>query len=107
VWYHTAVPYEGGIPLAITATEARKRLFPLIKQVNDDRTPVEIISNHGRAYLVAADDYESMQETDYLLRSPANAARLMAAADEVRRGRTLITKTMQELQVMADEGELG
>src|SRR5580700_6824921 len=46
--------------MAITATEARKRLFPLIKQVNEDRAPVEIISNHGRAYLVAADDYESM-----------------------------------------------
>jgi antitoxin YefM len=45
-----------------------------------------------------------MEETDYLLRSPANATRLMAAADEVRRGRTRITKTMEELQVMADEG---
>jgi antitoxin YefM len=66
------------------ASEARKRLFPLIKQVNDDRAPVEIVSNHGRAYLVAADDYESMEETDYLLRSPANATRLMAAAEEVR-----------------------
>lgn len=89
--------------MAITATEARKRLFPLIKQVNDDRAPVEIISNHGRAYLVAADDYESMAETDYLLRSPANATRLMTAADEVRRGRSLIIKTMDELRDMADE----
>jgi antitoxin YefM len=60
---------------------------------------------HGRVYLVAADDYESMEETDYLLRSPANAARLMTAADEVRRGRTLLTKTMDELQTMADEGQ--
>ena len=91
--------------MAITATEARKRLFPLIKQVNDDRAPVEIISNHGRAYLVAAEDYESMEETDYLLRSPANAARLMAAADQVRQGRTLITKTMEELQVLAEDGQ--
>jgi antitoxin YefM len=91
--------------VAITASEARKRLFPLIKQVNDDRAPVEIVSNHGRAYLIAADDYESMAETDYLLRSPANAARLMAAADEVRRGRTLITKTMEELQALADESD--
>jgi antitoxin YefM len=91
--------------MAITASEARKKLFPLIKQVNDDRAPVEIISNHGRAYLVAADDYESMAETDYLLRSPANAARLTAAADEVRRGRSLLTKTVDELQGMADEGE--
>lgn len=89
--------------MAITATEARKKLFPLIKQVNDDRAPVEIVSNHGRAYLIAADDYESMAETDYLLRSPANAARLMTAAEEVRRGRTLITKTMEELEGMADE----
>lgn len=91
--------------VAITATEARKTLFPLIKQVNDDRVPVEIISNAGRAYLVAAEDYESMAETDYLLRSPANAARLMSAAEEVRRGRTLLTKTMEDLQAMADEGE--
>jgi len=90
--------------MAITASEARKRLFPLIKQVNDDRAPVEIVSNNGRAYLVAAEDYESMAETDYLLRSPANAARLMAAADEVRRGRALITKTMDELEALADEG---
>lgn len=91
--------------MAITATEARKRLFPLIKQVNDDRAPVEIVSNHGRAYLIAADDYESMAETDYLLRSPANAARLMAAAEEVRSGRNLITMTMEELEDMADESK--
>ena len=92
--------------MAIPASEARKRLFPLIKQVNDDRAPVEIVSNSGRAYLVAADDYESMAETDYLLRSPANAARLMAAADDVRRGRVLITKSIEELQAAADEGEV-
>jgi antitoxin YefM len=91
--------------MAITATEARKRLFPLIKQVNDDRAPVEIVSNHGRAYLIAADDYESMAETDYLLRSPANAARLMAAAEDVRSGRSLVTKTMDELEDMADESK--
>jgi antitoxin YefM len=92
--------------MAITASEARKRLFPLIKQVNDDRAPVEIVSNSGRAYLVAADDYESMAETDYLLRSPANAARLMAAAEDVRHGRALITTTMEELQAADDEGDV-
>ncbi|HEX4830414.1 MAG TPA: type II toxin-antitoxin system Phd/YefM family antitoxin [Trebonia sp.] len=89
--------------MAITASEARRRLFPLIKQVNDDRAPVEIVSNHGRAYLVSAEDYESMAETDYLLRSPANAARLLAAADDVRRGRTLISKSMDDLAAMAAE----
>jgi antitoxin YefM len=96
-----------GFWVAITASEARKRLFPLIKQVNDDRAAVEIVSNHGRAYLVAADDYESMAETDYLLRSPANAARLMAAADDVRHGRTLLAKDLTELEAMASDGEPG
>ena len=42
--------------------------------------PAEIISSHGRAYLIAAERYESMEETDYLVRSPANAARRTAAA---------------------------
>lgn len=93
--------------MAITVSEARKRLFPLIKQVNDDRAAVEIVSNHGRAYLVAADDYESMAETDYLLRSPVNAGRLMAAAEDVRRGRTLISKDMAELEAMTGAGEPG
>jgi antitoxin YefM len=91
--------------MAITATEARRRLFPLIKEVNDDRKPVEIISKEGRAYLVAADDYEAMEETDYLLRSPANAARLLAAAEDVRKGRRLITKTVEELEALAAEDE--
>lgn len=89
--------------MAITASEARKRLFPLIKQVNDDRAPVEIVSNHGRAYLVAAEDYESMEETDYLLRSPANAARLGVAVEDVRHGRALLPRTLDELHAMTDE----
>lgn len=46
-----------------------------------------------------------MAETDYLLRSPANAARLLAAADDMRRGRALISKTIEELQAVADEGD--
>ena len=91
--------------MAISASDARKRLFPLIKQVNDDREPVEIVFNHGRAYLISAEDYESMAETDYLLRSPVNAARLLTAAEEVRQGRSLITKSLDELQALADEGE--
>ncbi|MGH3429581.1 MAG: type II toxin-antitoxin system Phd/YefM family antitoxin, partial [Mycobacteriales bacterium] len=72
---------------------------------NEDRKPVEIVSNKGRAYLVAADDYESMEETDYLLRSPGNADRLTAAAENVRKGKNLITKDIEELQDLAAEGE--
>lgn len=71
---------------AITASEARKSLFPLIQQVNADHTPVEIVSKHGNAVLVAKEDWDSMEETAYLLRSPANAARLTEAMAQARRG---------------------
>lgn len=72
--------------MAITASEARKRLFPLIEQVNDDQDPVEILSKAGTAFLVSEQQWHSMQETVYLLRSPANAQRLMSAVGDVEAG---------------------
>lgn len=73
--------------MAITASEARKRLFPLIEQVNDDRAPVEITSKHGRAVLISADEWEAWQETAYLFRSPENARRLLDAAAALDTGK--------------------
>jgi antitoxin YefM len=62
--------------MSVTASDARQRLFPLIEEVNRDQTAVEIVSKKGTAYLISADEYRSLQETVYLLRSPANARRL-------------------------------
>ena len=72
--------------MAITASEARKSLFPLIEQVNNDRAPIEITSKRGNAVLMSAEDYEAWQETAYLFRSPANARRLLDAMDAIERG---------------------
>jgi antitoxin YefM len=72
--------------VAITASEARRSLFPLIEQVNEDRSPVEITSKRGNAVLMSADEYAAWQETAYLFRSPANARRLLDAADAAARG---------------------
>lgn len=71
---------------AITATEARKNLFGLIQQVNDDHAPVEVVSKHGNAVLISKDDYDALTETEYLLRSPKNARRLIDAIERVSRG---------------------
>lgn len=72
--------------MAMTASEARKNLFPLIEQVNNDRQPVEITSKHGDAVLMSRADYDALEETAYLLRSPANARRLLESLDQARRG---------------------
>ncbi|MEU8892243.1 type II toxin-antitoxin system prevent-host-death family antitoxin [Streptomyces sp. NPDC048442] len=87
--------------MAITASEARRRLFPLIEEVNSDRSAIEIVSKNGSAYLVAAEEYEALQETAYLLRSPANARRLLASYQEAMEGRT------EQHELIRDEDEAG
>jgi antitoxin YefM len=72
--------------MSITASEARKNLFPLIEQVNDDRTPVEITSRRGDAVLMSRADYEALEETAHLLRSPANARRLLESLQQANSG---------------------
>jgi antitoxin YefM len=72
--------------VAITASEARKNLFPLIEQVNEDRVPVEITSRRGDAVLLSRADYEALEETAYLLRAPANARRLIESLQQALSG---------------------
>lgn len=72
--------------MSITASEARKGLFPLIKRVNEDHDAIEIVSRHGNAVLVSAEDYAALREGAYLLRSPANARRLLNAYENALNG---------------------
>jgi antitoxin YefM len=75
IWYRSRRLSD----MSITASEARKSLFPLIKKVNEDHDAVEIVSRHGNAVLISAEDFSALQEGAYLLRSPANARRLLSA----------------------------
>lgn len=84
----------------LSASEARKSLFPLLERVNTDHDPVRITSKAGDAILMSADDYDSWQETVYLLRSPANARRLMEAVARDRAGEAAVTTTTDELRAM-------
>jgi antitoxin YefM len=77
---------ENAVGMAVTASEARKNLVPLIEQVNDDHVAVEIVSKRGNAILMSVEDYQAWQETVYLFRSPANARRLLDAAEALECG---------------------
>jgi len=88
---------------AISASEARSRLFPLIQQVNNDHVPVRISSKGGDAVLMSADDFDSWQETIYLLRSPANARRLMEAVSRDKSRHATVVRPMEELEALAGE----
>jgi antitoxin YefM len=88
--------------MSISASEARQKLFPLIEQVNNDHTPVRIAAKSGDVVLMSAADYDSWQETVYLLRSPENARRLMEAVTRDKPTNPApVIKTIEELQEMA------
>ena len=74
--------------MSISASEARKTLFPLIERVNEDRDAIEIVSRKGSAVLMPADEYAAWQATAYLFRSPANARRLLDAYERARAAET-------------------
>ncbi len=74
---------------AITASEARRTLFGLIEQVNDDNEAVEILSKRGTAVLMSEAEYKSLMETANLLRVPANAKRLLESLEQARKGDTV------------------
>ena len=72
----------------ISYTTARNNLAKTIDKVNEDHAPVIITRQHGSsAVLMSLDDFNAYEETAYLLRSPANAARLIKAMQDVEQGR--------------------
>lgn len=71
---------------AVTASEARANLFGLVAQVNEAAAPVTITSKRGDAVLISRDEYEALEETAHLMRSPANARRLLESLAQARHG---------------------
>jgi antitoxin YefM len=71
-----------------TSTELRKTLAATLDQVTDDHTPVLITREGGKpaAVLISLEDYTSMEETNYLLRSPKNREELLVSIAEFDAG---------------------
>ena len=90
--------------LETTYTDARAHLAALLDRAGDDREIVIITRrNHGDVALIAADELRSLEETAHLMRSPANARRLLEALE-----RSLATDvTPQSLDELREEVGLG
>ena len=54
----------------ISATEARVRLYRLIDEAAESHEPVRITDKRHNAVLLSEDDWESVQETLYLISIP-------------------------------------
>ncbi len=73
-------------------SHARENLASVWDEVEDSREAA-ILQRRGHEdmALIPADELSSLRETAYLLRSPENAERLLAALTRARRGRTKST----------------
>jgi len=72
---------------ATTYSDARRQLKTLFDRACHDHEPIVITRrNGGNVVVLSEDDYRSLEETAYLLRSPANARRLLEAVERDRRG---------------------
>lgn len=72
---------------AITYTAARANLAQTMNRVCDDHEPIIITRKTDQAVvMLSLEDYNALQETAYLLRSPANARRLLESIAELEGG---------------------
>jgi antitoxin YefM len=71
----------------VSYTELRSNLSNLMDRVCDSRAPLLVTRQNARSVvLVSEEDYESLMETVHLLRSPANASRLLESIGQANSG---------------------
>jgi antitoxin YefM len=63
----------------VNTAQLQENLDATCNEVCRNHTPVLIERQNGNVVLVAQEDYDSLLETTYLLKSPANAERLLAS----------------------------
>ena len=76
---------------AISYTAARENLASTMDRVCNDHTPVIITRNRDQSVvMLSLEDFESLEESAYLMRSPANAKRLLEAIHALENGKGIV-----------------
>ncbi|AMK76154.1 MULTISPECIES: type II toxin-antitoxin system Phd/YefM family antitoxin [Methylomonas] len=72
---------------AINYSYTRQHFAEVMDKVNGDHAPILVTRQKGKpVVIISLDEYNSLEETAYLLRSPNNAKRLLSALEQVRKG---------------------
>ena len=72
----------------ITCSEARRHLAETMEQVCNDRSIIIITGkNAGSVVMMSLEEYDSLEETAHLMRSPENARRLLEAVEGIESGK--------------------
>ncbi|MHB1221492.1 MAG: type II toxin-antitoxin system Phd/YefM family antitoxin [Gammaproteobacteria bacterium] len=75
----------------------RKDLASTMEKVCDDHSPIIITRKNARAVvMISLEDFNAMEETAYLLRSPANAERLRISIQQAEAGKIIKRDVIDE-----------
>jgi len=75
----------------------RSQLASTLDRVNDDHKPVMITRQNGKpAVVISLEDFQSYEETAYLMASPKNAQRLNEAIAEIQSGKSIQHELIEE-----------
>ncbi|MBW1892371.1 MAG: type II toxin-antitoxin system prevent-host-death family antitoxin [Deltaproteobacteria bacterium] len=70
---------------AITYTAARQNLAKTMEKVCEDRAPIIVTRKTSNSVvIISLEDYEALEESAYLLRSPQNTRRLIESIAQLR-----------------------
>ncbi len=81
---------------ALSYTALRSNLAKTMEKVCEDHEPIVITrKSEGAVVMLSLEDYESLEETTYLLRSPKNVKRLLESISQLEEGQGMV-KVLQE-----------
>ena len=81
---------------AMTYTTARANLAGTMNRVCDDHEALIITRNGEQAVvMLSLEDYNALEETAYLLRTPTNAKRLLSAVTQLNAGKGVERKLVK------------
>jgi len=89
----------------VSFSEARKHLKSVLDTVNDDANATIVTRRDADdAVVMSLDYYNSLMETVYLLKSPANAAHLAESIAQYKAGKT-VTRELIDTAEDSDDNE--
>lgn len=82
---------------AFTFSYVRQHLASIMQTVNDDHAPVIVTHQTAKPIVIMSlDDYQSLEETAYLLRNSTGAQRLLESVEELRAGKGVARELLND-----------
>ena len=88
--------------LVANVSEFRKNLKHYIDSITDNNDTLIVNANNKTVVVISLDEYNSIEETEYLLSTPANKKMMYKALDEIKSAQTS-SKSLDDLRKMANK----